>query len=60
MAANRRAAAKVCVGSFIPISLQVALFRQRQAALVAHHNMVQGSYPDQVQGLPQFVSQGET
>lgn len=40
-------------------SSQVALFRQRYAALVAHHDMVQGSYPDQVQGLPQFVGQGE-
>lgn len=26
---------------------------------MAHHDVVQGSYPDQVQGLPQLVGEGE-
>ncbi|MNN97806.1 hypothetical protein D3C81_2170430 [compost metagenome] len=52
-------AAKIRSSFIVVFSSQVALFRQRYAALVAHHDVVQGSYPDQVQGLPQLVGQGE-
>ena len=50
---------KKLVVASLSLSSQVALFRQRYAALVAHHDVVQGSYPDQVQGLPQLVGEGE-
>ncbi len=51
MPTNMNMAAKVCTSRFMLLSSQVALFRQRCTAVTANDDVVQRSYPNQIQRL---------